>query len=64
MMHYKNIKTTVLSPDRDTDFFDIFSEVLQGDTLAAYMFIYCLEFLLRISIYLIKKKLFSRCKKG
>ena len=35
MMLYKNI--VVHSPDCDTDFFDIVSGVLQGDTLASYL---------------------------
>ena len=46
MMLYKNMKVKVLSPDRDTDYFDLVAGVLQGDTLVLYLFIKCLECLL------------------
>ena len=39
MMLNKNMKAMVHSPDGDTNFFDIVTGVLQGDTLASYMFI-------------------------
>ena len=38
MMLYKNTKATVHSFDGDTNFFDIITVVLQGDTLAPNMF--------------------------
>ena len=34
-------------PDGDTDFFNIIAFVLQGDTLAPYLFITCLDYVLR-----------------
>ena len=34
MMLYNKLKVKVHSPDRDTDFFDIVTGVLQEDTLA------------------------------
>ena len=37
----------VRSPDGDTEYFDIVAGVLQGDTLAPYLFIICLDFVLR-----------------
>ena len=37
----------VRSPDGDTDFFEIIAGVLQGDTLAPYIFIICLDYVLR-----------------
>ena len=40
----------VRSPDGDTNFFDISAGVLQGDTLAPYIFIICLDYILRLSI--------------
>ena len=43
MMLYKNTKVKVRSPDSDTDDFDILSGVVQGDTLAPYLFIICLD---------------------
>ena len=38
------------SPDGDTPFFDITTGVLQGDTLAPYLFIICLDYIMRTSI--------------
>ena len=40
----------VRSPDGDTEYFDIAAGVLQGDTLAPYLFIICLDYVLRTSI--------------
>ena len=62
IMLYRNTKVKVCSPDRDTDFFDIVAGVLQGDTLALYLFIICLDYVLWMSINLIKKWLYT--KKG
>ena len=36
MMLYKNTNAMVLSPDADTDFLDIVTRVLQGDTVVIY----------------------------
>ena len=41
---YKNTKAEVHSPDGDTDYFDIVKGVLQGGTLASYLFIICLDY--------------------
>ena len=49
MMLYKNTRSMVRSPDGDTAFFDILAGVLQGDTLAPYLFIICLDYVLRMS---------------
>ena len=51
----KNTKVKVHSPDGDTDFFDIVAGVLQGDTLAPYLFIICWDNVLSTSIDLIKE---------
>ena len=40
---YINTKVKVHSLERDGDFFDIVAGVLQGDTLAPYLFIICLD---------------------
>ena len=47
---YRNTKVKVRSPDGDTEYFDIVAGVLQGDTLAPYLFIICLDYVLRTSI--------------
>ena len=62
MMLYKNTKAKVCSPDGDTDYFDIVAGVLQGDTLAPYLFIICLDYMLRMSIDLIKENGFKLTK--
>ena len=63
MMLYKNTKVKVRSLDGDTDFFDIVAGVLQGDTLAPYPLIICLDYVLRTSIDLMNKNGFTRAKK-
>ena len=62
MMLYRNIKVKVLSPDEDTDYFDIVEGVLQGDTLASYLFIICLDYVLRTSIDKMKENGFKLTK--
>ena len=47
---YWNTKVEVRSPDRDTEHFDIVAGVLQGDTLAPYLFFICQDYVLRTSI--------------
>ena len=54
MMLYKNTKVKVRSPDGDTDYFDIIAGVLQGDTLAPYLFIICLDYVLIMYIDIMK----------
>ena len=62
MMLYINTKVKVRSPDGDTDYFDIVAGVLQGDTLAPYLFIICLDYVLRTSIDLMKDNGFKLTK--
>ena len=62
MMLYRNPKVKVRSPDGDTDYFDIVVGVLQGDTLAPYLFIICLDNVLRTSIDKIKENGFKLTK--
>ena len=50
MILYRNTKVKVRSSDGDTDYFNIVAGVLQGDTLAPYLFIICLDYKLRTSI--------------
>ena len=47
MTLYRNTKVKVRSLDEDTDYFDIVAGMLQGDTLAPYLFIICLHYMLR-----------------
>ena len=47
MMLYMNIKSMVRSPDGGTEFFYVTSGVLQGDTLAPYLFVIFLDCVLR-----------------
>ena len=54
MTLYKNTKVKVRSPDGDTNFFDIVVGVIPGDTFAPYLFIICLDNVLRKSIDLMK----------
>ena len=62
MMLYRNTKVKVRSPDEDTDYFDIVAGVLQGDTLAHYLFIICLDHMLRTSIDRMKENGFKLTK--
>ena len=50
---YRNTKMKVRSADGDTEYVNIVAGVLQGDTLAPYLFIMCLDYVLRcIHIYI------------
>ena len=62
MMLYKNMKVKVWSPDGDTDYFNIVAGVVQGDTLAPYLFIICLDYELRMSIDIMKDNSFKLTK--
>ena len=63
MILYRNTKVKVRSPDGDTEYFDIVAGVLQGDTLAPYLFIICLDYVLRTSIDKIRENGFELTKK-
>ena len=58
-----SIRTKVRSPDGDTEYFDIVAGVLQRDTLAPYLFIICLVYVLRTSIDKIRENGFELTKK-
>ena len=49
IMLYKNTKAMVRSHDGDTEFFNVLARVLQGDTLAPFLFILTLDFVLQRS---------------
>ena len=59
MMLYRKTKVKVCSTDGDTNYFDVIAGVLQGDTLAPYLFIICLDYVLRTSIDKIKENCFK-----
>ena len=60
---YRNTKVKVRSPDGDTEYFDIVAGVIQGDTLAPYLFIFCLDYVLRTSIDKVRENGFELTKK-
>ena len=47
---YQNLTAKVISPDGDTDIFKIHAGVMQGDTLAPFLFVTVLDFALRRAI--------------
>ena len=53
----------VRSPDGDTEYLEIVAGVVQGDTLAPYLFIICLDYMLRTSIDKIRENGFELTKK-
>ena len=61
MMLYKDTDI-VRSPDGDTSLFDIVAGVLQGDTLAPFLFIITVDYVLRISADKIKDLGFTLAK--
>ena len=60
---YRNTKVKVRSPDGNTEYFNIVAGVLQGDRLALYLFIICLDYVLRTSIDKIRENGFELTKK-
>ena len=60
---YRNTKVKVCSPDGDTEYFDIVAGVLHVDTLAPYLFIICLDYVLWTSIDKIREIGFELTKK-
>ena len=62
-MLYKNTEALVRSPNGDTDFFDMVTGVLQGDTLVPYLFTLGRDYVHRNSTDLIKENCFTFEKK-
>ena len=58
-MLYKNTKVKVCPLDGDIDFFYIVAGILQEDTLASYLFIIWLDYVLQTSIDLMKENDFT-----
>ena len=63
MILYRNTKEKVRSSDGDTDYSDVVAGVVQGDTLAPYLLIICLDYAHRTSIDKIKENGFELTKK-
>ena len=61
MILYKNTKVKVHS-GMEKHYFTIVADVLQGDTLAPYLFIICLDYMLRTSIDIMKDNGFKLAK--
>ena len=55
MMLYKNMKAMAQSPNNNTNFFNVVTGALQGYTLALYMFIICLDYVVWMSVDPIKE---------
>lgn len=53
---YTNTSATIISSDGETELFDIIAGVLQGDTLAPFLFIIVLDYALRISVDKLQEK--------
>ena len=64
MMLYTYMKVKVRSLDGDTDYFSIVAVVQLGDTLALYLFIICLDYVLRTSIDKMKDNGFKLTKES
>ena len=47
---YEGTRTKVLSPDDETEYFEILGNVLQGDTLAPYLFTIVIDYIMRMAI--------------
>ena len=52
---YSNTKSTILTPDGETEPFDILAGILQGDTLAPFLFIIVIDYIMRVSVDRIKE---------
>ena len=59
-----NILSLWCFSDGDTEYFDIVAGVLQGDTLAPYLFIICLDYVFRTSIDKIRENGFELTNEG
>ena len=59
IMLYKNTKAKVCSPNGNTDIFDLITGVLQINTLAPYLFIIYLDYMLQMLIDIINENGFK-----
>jgi retron-type reverse transcriptase len=49
-LSYNSLKAKIKSPDGETEYFDIHAGVMQGDTLAPYLFVITLAYAMRQAI--------------
>ena len=56
---YSNTKSTILTPDGETEHFDILAGILQGDTLAPFLFIIVIDYIMRVSVDTMKETVSS-----
>ena len=56
---YTNTSSTILSTDGETPTFSIHAGILQGDTLAPFLFIIVVDYVLRMSVDTISSKGFE-----
>ena len=61
---YRNTNVKVRLPDGDIEYLDIIAGVMHGDSLVPYLFIICLDYVLRTSIDKIKENGFELTKKS
>ena len=52
---YSNTKSTILTPDGETEHFSILAGILQGDTLAPFLFIIVIDYIMRVSVDTMKE---------
>ena len=52
---YTNTRSSIISPDGETESFDILSGILQGDTLAPFWFIIVIDYIMRIFVDTMKE---------
>ena len=59
---YKNTQSMVKSPDGDIPFFEITTGILQGGTIAPFLFIICYDYILNYSLDCNKELCFTISK--
>ena len=56
---YSNTCSSVLTPDCETEPFDVLTGILQGDTLAPFLFMIVVDYIMRTSVDTINEKGFQ-----
>ena len=56
---YSNTCSSILTPDGETEPFDVVTGILQGDTLAPFLFIIVIDYIMRTSVDTINEKGFQ-----